>query len=145
MEQIDSWAKQNFPICLNVSNKFLFVWNQVLKNLSMKPSNPHVVYSSLLLEHETCLGTENQNCEKEKKNSHWSQNIMGQMLQLVVRNMRGEIIYASLQKYKTIFRQTSLLLYMYTYSIHIAPSRLLDETLFSGRNRGFWAMCPLPS
>ena len=33
----------------------------------MKPSHPHVVYSSLMLEHERYFSVEHQNCEKKKK------------------------------------------------------------------------------
>ena len=65
LEQIDPLAKQIFPI-LEFIRQISF-WNQVQKNMSMKPSNPHVVYSSLMLGHEKYFGIENQNWEKKKK------------------------------------------------------------------------------
>lgn len=137
--RLTHWPSKFFQL-LNVIKQISF-WNQIQKSLSMKPSNPHVVYSSLVLEHEDYFRTENQNCEKKKKSSHWSQNVAGQIFQLVIRNVWGEIIYVSLQKYKMVFSQTSLCY----ICIHIASYPLLDEIVFSGRYRGFWAVCPLPS
>lgn len=118
MEQIDPLAKQSFPI-LEFIRQISF-WNQVQKNMSMKPSNPHVVYSSLMLGHEKYFGIENQNWEKKKKSSHWSQNVVGQIFQLVIRNMWGEIVYASLQKYKMVLGHTFLFV-IYVYIYHHLP------------------------
>lgn len=89
LEEIASLAKQTFLTLKFI--KHIWFWNQVQKNLSIKPSNPYVVCFSLMLEHEKYFGAEKSKLWKEEESSHWFQNIVaGQIFQWVVGNNGGE-------------------------------------------------------